>query len=306
MLVLGNLLGKKYLKSIESKTVEVIHTGKTEKKVKRELKLFGLPLKKTTYSQHYMKGRVHYVLHNADSIFVLKWMLQENFCNDGYKAASPFMQYAWSKVMSGFEHKDIGDWVDTCLLHSRLHKNFFAPTITPELFLKATELATRLKHIAGEHPLVERHTTIFNDFDLYTRRSMLEFYSIGKGSLYHSLLVKPDNDNKPMFRDYLNRSVWEKLNRSQKIEAVLERIYADVANEELLDAICRGDNMSVYDETKLLYKYLMIAACEKATSYFSNFIINNLEDILGCADLGYIEFTVYAIQNDEFIETSYT
>jgi len=295
MIVLGNLPSKRYVEAVYTDTINVIHEDAWSKRVRRKLKLLGEPFKMTKYCHMHLVGGKKIMLFNASGLPALKEIFLKDVPTMNLKFASTYLNYVWARAFSSFNHKDVTEWVDTTRLFGKLHRDYFIPSIQPELHARAVKDSEKLFFVAGDYPLIEPTMNKYKDFDIYTRESVLEACSM-TSSIYWDLLKAPGKPNLPIFRDKLDLQKWCSLDDNGRVEAVLERVYSDIANEYVFRDLCISNiEYTVMDA-------LMQAANNQGDAFFSMFIRINFDRIMSEADLGIDEWLTWAIANKEFKE----
>ena len=294
MIVLGNLPSSKYIDGVYTKTTNIIYAPGQLNKVKRELRLLGGPVATTKMSYQYQIGGRNFFLHDAGSIPALTKLYHGDVPGDKFKLASTFTQYAWARAFSSFHHESTMEWVDTTRTFGKLHRMYFRPTIQPELHVKAAKMSKNLYYVAGDYPIVRSVGYNYEPWDKYTRASVLDSISNNKSSLYDELLTFSGKPNLPMVRDRLNLQKWVSFSDEERIEAVLERVYSDIANEYHFKNVCYAH------EELVIMTMLMRAATRCLDEWFSLFIRINFDKIMSQADLGIGDYIQYAESKNEF------
>jgi hypothetical protein len=296
MIVLGNLPSSKYIDGVYTKTTNIIYAPGQLNKVKRELKLLGEPVATRKMSYHYKMAGRDFFLHDAGSIPALTKLYHGEVPRTDFKLASPYAQYVWARAFSSFQHHSTMEWVDTTRTFGKLHRMYFKPTIQPELHTKAARLAKELYYVAGDYPIIDSSGDIYQPWAKYTRSSVLESIANKGVSLYDELLVFSGKPNLPMVRDRLSLERWVAFSEEERIEAVLERVYSDIANEYHFNNVCYAH------EELVIMTMLMRAATRCLDEWFSLFIRINFDKIMSEADLGIGEYIQWAESNNEFLK----
>lgn len=295
MVVLGNLPSKRYVEAVYTDTINVIHEDSWSKRVKRKLKLLGEPVQMTKYSHVHLVGGKRIILFNADGLPALKELLMKEVPTMNLKFASTYLNYVWSRAFSNFNYTDVTEWVDATRLFGKLHRDYFTPSIQPELHARAVKDSEKLFFIAGDYPLITPTMNTYKNFDMYTRESVLEACSLNN-SIYWELLKAPTKSSLPIFRDKLDLQKWCALDDNGRVEAVLERVYSDIANEIVFRDLC------ITNIEYTIMEAIMNAANNQGDAFFSMFIRINFDRIMSEADLGIDEWVTWAIANKEFKE----
>jgi len=294
MILLGNLPSKRYVSKIYTDTLNVIYEDGTINRTKRKLKLLGNSVTTTKMSEVHMVAGRQVVLHNASSLPALKELFLKDFPQKDLKYASPYLSYIWARAFSGFNHTDVIEWVDTVRLFGKLHNLYYKPSVQPELHTKAIRDASKLMFVAADYPLIDTNNTIYKRWDKYTRQSVLESCAISKVSLYMDLLKAPNKSHMPIFRDKLDLQTWAKYSNHDRTEAVLERVYADIANELIFR------QKPIHNIEYTIMETIMKIANSDTDAFFTTYVRLNFDKIMSEADLGVDEWLEWAMANKEF------
>ena len=301
MVVLGNLLGKELGLGISSPEVEIIYKSEDLKKVKDSFNLPYSPVFGDSFTSVYNTKKGKVILYNADKMPILRKIYESSFTRGNFKFAPLIYAYIWAKSKITYIHKhDIREWENTLLIYDHLNSNYFGDNISEEQKKEIENLYYQFNPVVATNNSLVVMPHKYKPFEMYSRKELLDLFTMyKKGSLYNELLVGSPKSVFGITRDLCSRVIWEKFTHQEKIDAVIERIFADVANEFLIDDIFfNKTNSLIYGVTNMITMCFMYAISHTECKWMSNFILDNYIELWSNIDIKTLELLYEAVECD--------
>lgn len=289
MIIFGNLASVEYLDypnyEPQAKTLNIICHTNMLTQARRKLGLSSIVKESSEIAWHFEKNDTNIFLIRSDSSLGLTKIYENEIDVNNFKLGSIFLNYVWARAVTDFIHKNAKEWIDSCVTFSILHKKYFENNSNIEQYQNAISVTSGVSRSLNQYPLITVSKPYLNF--KYSRIKTLEHLAEEPQSVYLSILENPLLSINPVFRDRLDLNKWVKLNPNEKISAVVERVYSDIANEIYFQGKKSTDIK--YD----FMFYLMKACVVSNDAWFSMFIKLNILKILNQMDeslLDYIPF----------------
>ena len=293
MLITGDVAINYYQEVIEEPKLEVIASTDDIAKIKEELNIKSTPIHHNFINSTYKKKGKTYTFHNVDAFPPLKKAMSQHILNNTQlKVASPSFLCSWAQMRCNYVHKDVLEWEK----YIKYYENFY--TINNKTSLRDRfNIKLQSKHLSTVGAMckdVDYTPHSYKPFDKFDKRSLFNVFTAYDYSLYMNLVACTDTNNV----DILSKLVWDKLDYTQKIDAVVEKATVDACNEYILP------DLKSYEDNKkdsiILFKKSLMNLCSLDTSkWFSKFIMKNYSNIVECIDEDYLDILVLSIKSKQ-------
>lgn len=289
MLIVGNVANRHYLDSPSNSLVEVLCLEDNKDNVKRALGINSTSIDTTMLSDTYLHRGTRYIIYKSSQVPVITELLLTH-CDvpERITIASPLATFAWTLMKSKFLHKFINSWEENITVCSTLFNQYIKYSSH-----RAAQLARTTSLLLTGCGALSRGCKLkgyeYNGYNYFTRTSLFDLYGSGINSKYEGLALSRNKNGAN--KDILSKTHFENYSYESKIEAIMERLYVDTANEFLLpDMIEKVDSEIA---VKVQFKTSIMNLCSQSSNpWFTEFVICNFNTIMeefnpNCASILY-------------------
>lgn len=277
MLIVGNVANRHYNGGHDRALVEVLCLENHMDKVKKALNILGPPMDKDTLSSTYLVAGTRYKIYNSSQLPVIAEIVNTHVDTpEVIRIASPLATFAWSLMMARYRHRYIRDWEENATVASLLYSKYMK--YSSERSHRLAKVSAMMLTGCGamsKGVMLKGHE--YKAYIYYTRDSLLDLYSGATGSKYDAMVLS-DHENKRN-RDTLSKTKFDSYPTDVKIEAIMERLYMDTANEFLLPDMLEKTNSEI--AVKMQFKTSIMNLCSQSTnSWFTDYVICSYNRIM--------------------------
>lgn len=288
MLIIGNVANAHYINARNNGLVEVLCLEESLDVVKKALFLTDPPIDKNSLSSTYLFAGTRYLIYNSSQMPIIKEILKTH-CDvpERMKIVSPLITFAWTLMKSKYIHKFFSAWEENAIVCSTLYEKYMKHSSRKGLKIARTS-SMMLTGCGALARGCEVKPYEYKAYTYFTRESLIDLYGAAI-SKYKGLVIS--NYINARNRDILAKVKFDNYTYDAKLEAVMERLYMDTANEFLLPDMMEKNNSDV--SVLMQFKTSIMNLCSQTINpWFTDFIIYNYNVILeefdpNCANILY-------------------
>lgn len=303
MVILGNLVAESYGLNTKSNVIDVIVSKGDVKKAKKQFRIFNGPTNTTKYGKIYSTPKGRFMFYDANRLPILNEIYNSSFSHRQLTFAPPIYMYAWATNKARLLHADtnLEEWERSVAIHNHLRMEYFGRHIVADYEKKLGRITADMVTMNFERPDYKPEGYVYKPFDVYRREDLFELFASEhrEKSLYEGILIAPKANFRHM-RDMASYMKWCKYTHTEKLDAIVERLYVDVCNEFLIDEMTQGWTAKTFSFSlrEMVTLAFMYAITDVDHVWLSRFILENYEDIWKRIDLNALDLLYEATQSN--------